>query len=71
MANRLEGRGAIEVFVKNRGRVAISQEDSLGNDPEIVEMDLRDVPTIIKWLRQAAHEAKVFLPDPAEGEESK
>jgi hypothetical protein len=71
VANRLEGRQAIEVYVNMGGRVTISQEDSLGNEPAYVEMDPRDVPTVIKWLREVAKEAKEFVPEPSQVEERK
>lgn len=68
MARRLEGRGAVEVYINPTGQVVIKQESPMGDEDPFVVVDAHDVPTIIKWLREVAKEAKDFRPAASEEE---
>ncbi len=51
-------RDRIEVFVNDRGFVAISQGDALGNDPSVIDLPHEDVPKLVELLQDAMEEAK-------------
>ena len=60
-------RDKIEVYVNERGFVAISQGNAIGNDPAVIDLPHQDVPQLIKFLEEAMYEAQKaeeeFKPD--------
>lgn len=63
MVRRLEGVGAVEVYVGDRGHVVIKQEDNLGDEDSIVALLPEQIPFLIRHLQDVAEEAKSFVSD--------
>ena len=53
---KLLGRETIEAYISEGGYICLKQENSMGEDPEIITMLPHDIPHIVKWLQQLANE---------------
>lgn len=54
---KIETTFGIEAYISESGGVALKQEDPMGVD-QIVLIETRDVPTIVKWLNELLEEIK-------------
>jgi hypothetical protein len=59
MAKRvIPQRDEIEIFINERGFIAIKQSDAAGNVPAVVDLPHEDIPKLIVMLTDAMEERK-------------